>query len=280
MYDYLFCFRPSTICNMSCSYCYRHDNLLDTQPQSTFDIDSIIYHAKSLSNNLFNFCGYGETMIHPQFADIIIELSKVTKVNWITNGTLFTGNAFKKIINNANIDNIKDIVISVHISEIKNMEKYIIDYYDATDILNSVNIKYHTTTVVTDDNIDTIIQYKDFFPNLVVKIPFQRTIQNNTITYNKLSSNTIGKLVVNNLLFINDVNTIPPYTGKYCPNGSRIFEVHSNGDIYDCYYDANRIIIGNINIQIPITKLPNNRLCKCNSMHCIPALRDEYKLLN
>lgn len=60
MFDFSFAMRPSTICNMQCSYCYRKDYLVGNK-QSHYDIDSMLWHSFSHPNNLFNFCGLGES---------------------------------------------------------------------------------------------------------------------------------------------------------------------------------------------------------------------------
>lgn len=279
MFDYLFCLRPSVICNMHCSYCYRESNLHEHLNHKPFNIDSMIWHSNNYPNNMFNFCGYGETMMHPQFDDIIIELSKVTKVNWVTNGTMFTSSKFKNIIKNANLSNIYDIIVSVHLNEIYDMESYIINYYNAVDILHNNGIKIHATTIINDANIDTFIAYKDFFPSITVKLEWAEYTQGKKLIKSNVSNNTLSKLY-NNLIFPEqDQSYIYEYIGKYCTCGDKIFEVHYDGTIYDCYYDVDKQIIGNINIQSKIKEMQAPRLCKTHHPHCIPTLRNEFNLV-
>ena len=121
MFDYIFSIRPSTICNYTCSYCYRHD-YINVFKSSEFNVDSMIWHAQRHENSLFNFCGFGETTLHPQFTEMTSKLSHVTKINWITNGTKM--DVFFKHINLYNIKNIHDITISIHVDQIKNMTEY------------------------------------------------------------------------------------------------------------------------------------------------------------
>ena len=279
-YNYVFAVRPSTVCNFKCEYCYRVDDTSAHYKQCEFDIDSMIWHSGQLQSNIFNFCGYGETMLHPQFADMVIALSSVTNINWVTNGTLLNGSDFDRILSDANHKNIRDVIISIHFGQIRDFSEFYPMIKGAVYDLGQCGIITHLTTILTDSNVDEVLYFRRYFPNLVIKQAFPTYVQNGKMIYTSYSEDTKKKLdaagVSPGLDFF---GMQPPYIGKVCPNGSRVIEVMHDGKIYDCSYDTNRIQIGNINIKEQIMKLPYPRICKENCNKCIPVLRDGYSLL-
>lgn len=281
-FDYLFAVRPATICNFNCSYCYRQD-FLNGASQTKFNIDSMLWHSEQKQNNIFNFCGYGETMMHPQFADMIIQLSKITTVNWITNGTMFKHAGFKNILKLANHKNIMDVIISIHVDQITDPSAFSMDILSTQHELNIRGVRSHLTAIATNENINDIIMFKNYFYALIVKPPFDIYAQNGKIIKYTYTEDTLIKLKLNDITITKDwlhgdMYQIP-YTGKPCTNGSSIFEVMHDGSIYDCSFDENKIIIGNINTKEHIQELPKPRLCKSSCITCVPALRNAFGLV-
>lgn len=280
-FKYLFAVRPSVNCNYNCNYCYRHDDIHNAYTQSTFNIDSMLWHASNYENNLFNFCGYGETMMHPQFGDMIVKLSEVTSVNWITNGTMFNSKHFINILNNANHKNIMEVVVSIHADQIKDIINYNKLVRWSQGQLAMRGIRCHMTAILSNDNIDNIIEIKKYFPDMIIKHPFDVYINNGIIISYKYSDKSNEKMQLHNIQPIKDWmdNIQIPYIGNVCPNGVNIFEILHNGVIYDCSYDENRRVIGNINDKILINSLSNERICKSNCNACVPMLRNSYNLV-
>lgn len=280
MFDYIFTCRPSTVCNMNCSYCYRHDDVHTKYKTEKFDIDSMLWHSSQFKNNVFNFCGYGETMMHPQFSDMITELSQVTHVDWVTNGTVFGTKSFDRILTEAKLDNINAIVVSVHFGEIGNYEKYFSELEPHINVIRSAGIPVHLTSIATDKNIDEIIANRNLVINYGIKLKptFERYTFDSTVVDGTTSYNVMNKLRFNGLELSPDEDPVVqyPYIGKRCPNGYRIFEILHDGVIYDCSFDENRKIIGNINIQTPINQLTTDRICKTECTTCVPMLRGGY----
>lgn len=280
-FDYLFSLRPSTVCNYRCSYCFRHDEIELHDKKNEFDIDSMVWHSGQRPNNLFNFCGYGETMMHPQFSDMIIALTSVTHINWVTNGTMFESRAFERILSEANHKNITDVVVSLHFGQIRDFSEYFSSLRSAMFELRDCGIRTHMTTMLTDDNVDSVLYYRRYFDNLVIRHPFPRYTQNKVTVYHSYSDATMEKLKKANVVPVVEYDIIPaPYNGLKCLNGHRIFEVMHDGSIFDCSLDENRIKIGNINVKVAISALDGNRICKSSCSECDPMLMDGYHLLS
>lgn len=280
MFDYIFAVRPSTVCNMHCAYCYRHDAIEANYKSNKFDIDAMLWHSEHFPNNVFNFCGYGETMMHPQFGDIIVSLSQLTHVDWVTNGTCFDTKQFNHILSDANHSNINAIVISVHFGQISDEDIYFSNLERHISCIRQLGIPVHITAIATDDNINHIIRNKSIIEKfrIILKSTFDRYTLNKDIVTGGLSTRSINLLRLNRMRIIPDAHPVVkfPYIGKRCPNGYRIFEVMHDGNIYDCSFDENRVEIGNINIKHPITRLTTERTCKSNCTTCIPMLRGGY----
>lgn len=280
MFDYIFACRPSTICNMNCSYCYRHDDISDHHKTNEFDIDSMLWHSEQFPNNVFNFCGYGETMMHPQFAEIINSLTQVTHVNWVTNGTMLNKKVFDDIREHSNFNNITEITISVHFGHIPDYDKYFTAMNDALEFLLSKNVYINMTAVVTDDNVNEIVTHKHYVDRykILLKPEFEYYKLNGDVKYNPVSNKIRNAFRFNGLKLEQDAQPVVtyPYFGKRCPNGYRTFEVMHDGVIYDCSFDENRVEIGNINIKTPIKQLDSSRTCKTKCETCVPMLRGGY----
>lgn len=264
MFDYIFSIRPSTICNYTCSYCYRHD-YINVFKSSEFNVDSMIWHAQRHENSLFNFCGFGETTLHPQFTEMTSKLSHVTKINWITNGTKM--DVFFKHINLYNIKNIHDITISIHVDQIKNMTEYAQYIRTMHRLLLNEKIKHTFTIIVSKENVSLVKQFIKYFNEVVLINPYPFT-KNNTLIVPELSN-------IQEHYWQPNVSSLPVF-GKSCENGYRIFEVFHDGNIYDCWYDTKQLI-GNINITTEIQK--KQRICSSTCSMCPPMLKNEYNLL-
>lgn len=277
MFDYIFAFRPSTVCNMNCKYCLGVDSIAANRPFTTFDIDAIKWHSDQFPNNVFSFCGDGETMLHPQFADIIIELSKITKVTWITNGTQFNTTKFNRILTEANLDNIYGIVVSAHFGQ-TDMNTYLDNLDPIISKLQDLRIHLDITAVVSNDNIGDILSQTTNIQKYRIKL--QSVVdytKSGTIVNTTLTNRTRNLLRLNNLRMTNDANPVLTYPvkGKPCPNGSKIFEVLTNGSIVDCSYDTNQNVIGNINTKETI-KAIQHRLCNFDCSYCCDMVRGGY----
>lgn len=282
-FSYVFSVRPSTTCNMHCSYCYRADELAGNIEQFTFDVDAMCWHALERPGSLFNFCGYGETMLHPQFHEMVIALSQVAHVNWVTNGTVFRGKGFAAILERARHHQIHNVVISVHFEQLaKRIATFARDVLYAVDALSERRVQTHLTTIVTDDNIDAIVALKDQIPIPIgYKTTFPEYFQAGQTRTWGYSARTRQLLERHGIRPDQDFRYDPgPRLGKPCPNGTRIFEVMHDGVIYDCNYDPAKVPIGNINIASPIRALPSPRLCRVKCPECIPMVRDGFSLLH
>lgn len=279
-FSYLFSVRPAVVCNFSCDYCYRQDFMHEHQHR--FNIESMLWHAEQYPDNIFNFCGYGETMIHPQFSEMIIELSKVTTVNWVTNGTQFNSQ-FDSILKYAKHENIMDVFISVHAQQIKNISAYSIQLRRVRRELGMRGVKTHITTILTDSNVDAVLYTRRYLPDMIIKHPFDIYSVGGSVITHAYSEATTAKLNASNIVpgtdWIYGDQLHPPFIGKPCMNGSKIFEVMHDGLIYDCSFDSNRVVIGDINVKEPIRSLGCGRLCKSICETCIPTLRNSFGLV-
>ncbi len=282
-FSYVFSVRPSTSCNLHCSYCYRADELVADLAQRPFDVDAMVWHALQRPGSLFNFCGYGETMLHPQFHEMIIALSQVTYVNWVTNGTVFRGKGFDAILARARHHHIHSVVISLHFEQLaKRIDTFARDVRYAVQALSERRVQTHLTTIVTDDNIDAVIALKDRIGLPIgYKTTFPQFFQAGETRTWGYSARTTRLLEDHGIEPDQDFRHDPlPFLGKPCPNGARVFEVMHDGEIYDCAYDPARASIGNINVLSPIRALRAPRLCRVACPECIPMVRDGFSLLH
>lgn len=270
-FDYIFYIRPSMKCNFRCDYCTRDIHPLDPHNHD-FDISSILWHAQLHPNALFSFCGHGETMMHPQFADMIIEISKVSTVDFITNGTCF-GESFDKIMLNANLMNINSVGISYHADQVHDVAKYSTIIRNIRMKLGRCGIHTYITAIATDYNYKSLIYGSRYFSDLVVSYPTEEFIRDGNVVCYAVSDETKMMLMRAGIRPLSHIQPKESFIGTVCPNGSMIFEVGETGIIYDCSFDENRKIIGNINMKIEILKLPIDRICASTSRQCSECLR-------
>ena len=86
---------PITVCNLKCSYCYiAQQNLFNIPPQrlkySPTQIGEAFSRERLGGRCCFNICGGGETMLSPDFVDVVrVLLEQGHFVMVVTNGTVF-----------------------------------------------------------------------------------------------------------------------------------------------------------------------------------------------
>jgi hypothetical protein len=164
-------------------------------------------------------------MLHPQFDDIIIELSKYTHVEWITNGTMLDSSKMKRIITESNTKNIHQIIVSIHVTEID--KNQLLKIINQVTKLRIDGLTVHMNALVTKDTINHLIQYKNIFNHYGVKVQSPYPVQklNDAYVHHDDNSQIRNLCRLNNIkideFFVNRVSY--PYKGNICPHGRNIF---------------------------------------------------------
>lgn len=90
------------VCNRKCSFCPKSDESIapDTyQKSSVFMFEKLATELKEIGfNGAFALCGYGEPYLHKNIYDIINILSKVSRVEVVTNGDLIKPKVLQKSV--------------------------------------------------------------------------------------------------------------------------------------------------------------------------------------
>lgn len=163
------CYLPMTKCNMRCSYCYvtRHNNFNETFCDLSKCIQSAekAFSAERLGGIcLFNICAAGETLLHPDLAELArIILKNGHYLMLVTNGTL-TGKIKEYCDFEEELKERLFFKISLHYIELKRLNM-LERFCDNVELIKKNGISY--TIELTPD--DSYIPYIDEIKNFCMK---------------------------------------------------------------------------------------------------------------
>lgn len=160
---------PTSMCNLACSICFRHQWIDEKTGHMSFDIYKRIIESLKQFNSVEEvfFGGMGEPLFHPMIVDMIKLIPENIKVTLLTNGTLLT----KEMSNNLINAGLNEIWISMDGFEKECYEKIqigsrfhlIMDNIKSFNIIrNDKNISLGITFVVTTDNIEQLENINNF----------------------------------------------------------------------------------------------------------------------
>ena len=134
------------VCNRKCSFCPKSDENIapDTyQKSSVFMFEKLANELKEIGfNGAFALCGYGEPYLHKNIYDIIKILSKVSRVEVVTNGDLIKPKTLQKSVEAG----VSKILISMYDSQdqVEHFKKIIDDSgVSSGGILPITNLKFY-----------------------------------------------------------------------------------------------------------------------------------------
>jgi len=92
-------------CNLKCKFCFHYDNKIEKQNMDFELFKKIVNDFKEFPQKLkkLKFCGYGESLIHPQFVDMLKYAKESGIAEFIeltTNGVLLTPEYSELLVNN------------------------------------------------------------------------------------------------------------------------------------------------------------------------------------
>lgn len=169
--------RPSTICNMNCSFCSTDSGIFSKfhKTNSIVDKDYLtqwlkeVIKLKNEHNIEANIDSVGEPTTYPQLVELISDISKIPNISFIsmqTNGTLLTKDLVSKL-ENAGLNRIN---LSLHtLNKEKGKLLFCSDSYNLDKVLESIDniiktkIELCLTPVwmpnINDEDIEDIIKF-------------------------------------------------------------------------------------------------------------------------
>lgn len=270
------CYLPMTKCNMRCEYCYIYGHNNAQEPFC--DLSQMKQKAKQAFSLerlggvcLFNFCAAGETMLHPDLAEIVREILECGHFAMIvTNGTLT-----ERIKEYCSFDEEQKkrlfFKISFHYLELRRL-KLMDRFFDNIELVKNSGISYTVELTPDDSYIPYIDEIKEICNDKLgalchVTVPRDERVPGHPLM-TKLSReefrNTWKTFDSALFDFKESIFEVPRKEFCYAGKWSIVLNM-SSGDYYQCYIGN---YLGNIfkDVENPLNLLPigNN----CPEGHC------------
>lgn len=234
---------PSSICNFKCKFCMNHK--IKNPGIMSFDTyKKIINSLKEFENPVktIRLYGFGEPLLNKHFADMVKyakQSNKVLNVDTTTNGSLFTYDLSRKIIE-AGIDRINISINGLSSKQYKEFTGKDINFDQMVENLTFLYSIKKKTTIFIKINGDylTSVEKQKFF-NIFKPISDGCDIEHTAECWYDTEIENVNKEV--------GVYGQPLDNMKVCPYPLYSFTIHADGQAVICFLDWNKKIpIGNI----------------------------------
>lgn len=219
----------TNICNLSCSFCYKHDRFPQAMTRQEFN--HILDEITGYTNHVYLHV-QGEPFLHPDLVKFLDDCyDKDFKVHIVTNGTQL------KMMNKSFYDHpaLVQLSISLHSSQMVINDdnyttlKYLIDNIDALKISLFLRLWTHRESNLTNLLNSLIHPYTTNFDGKRIRIKRNLFLDLDEEfewpNLNQMNLSSIGT----------------------CHAGTKMIAILSNGDVSPCCLDANGLInLGNI----------------------------------
>ncbi len=242
---FIFDFLITQNCNYRCPYCSQskkfHKGKFDEATVET--INSILNFIDSTCEK-FDFeitVSGGEPLVHPQFFNFLEELKKRNVSVSVVSNFSFEIEKYKKIKDILG-NNLKELLVSLHLSQVKNLNEFLIKVENFNNYKGSTN--FLVASVLTNENVEELKKVNSFLFERNIKFELQHLrIKNNFVEYNSAAKEFISKF---------PITAIKEKSGTYsnvCLAGCNFMIVYQNGECYRCYSSRfNKVhSLGNIN---------------------------------
>lgn len=269
------CSVPVYTCNFRCMYCYlgQHPHPYEGGIKPFFSSNEDIASKLSVSNLggkcYFNFCGSGETLMHPQIVDLVIRLiNDGHYCDIITNGTLTK--KFDELLERITEENKTHLIIkfSFHYLELKN--KRLLDrFVENVNKIKNAGVSYSVEVTPHDELIPYIDEIKTFSFEKFGAWP-QFTVARNEATKDiELLTNLTREeyyntwSTFNSKMFDFKFSIFNKPRCEFCYAGKWSFQLNfETGDYYQCY---NGDLLGNLKHHNHVRL---RAIGKCREPHC------------
>ena len=242
---FIFDFLITQNCNYRCFYCSQskkfHKGEFEEAKEET--INSILNFIDE-NNKKFDFeitVSGGEPLTHPRFFDFLIELKKRNVSVSIVSNFSFNVEEYKKIKDILG-ENFKELLVSLHLTQIKKLDEFIEKAKDFNCYKGDTN--FLVASVLADENVDILKKVSDELSKNSIKFELQHLrIKNKFVEYSKKAKEFISNF---------PIAKIKEKSGTYskmCLAGCNFMIIYQNGECYRCYSSRYNKIhsLGNIN---------------------------------
>jgi len=215
-------------CNYNCPYCCQSKS--ESKHCSDDIIDAVYNYLPAIEGGwLIKLIG-GEPFIHPRFFEICKNIIKNGHELCTTTNFSCSMDKLEQLIEICG-DNLNYITASLHVSQIKSVEKFIKKAIIFNSIKNS-KTEFTVTSVVTEQNFDTLKEIENRLRNEGVKFNFQILKDGKHYTeYPLYIENYISDKLISNAKILRN----KCYFGTICYTGKLFFKIDIKGNVTRCY---------------------------------------------
>ena len=248
-------------CNYRCPYCSQSKGYSkDFEEADDSVISAFLKFIATIPSDFEITISGGEPLMHKKFFYLIEEIARLGfKVSIVSNFS-FPINEYKKIKDILG-DNLSELLVSMHLSQIKNLDEFLNKALEFN--LYKGNTNFKIASVLSDENCGELKKVADFIEKNNINFELQHMrIKNSFVKYEKEAEEFIKKYPISKIKEVS--NTY----GKKCSAGRNFLVIYQNGECYRCYSSRfNKIhSMGNIKKGIKLFKsdLPClNKKCTC-----------------
>jgi MoaA/NifB/PqqE/SkfB family radical SAM enzyme len=183
----------------------------------------------------------GEPTIHPGFFDICSAITSAGHKMCMTTNFSPALARFEKLINICG-DRLEYITASMHLGQLKNLEDFIEKAHAFNSIKNS-STDFTVTTVMSEDNFETMKKIEDQFKEKGVPFKFQiMKIGGKFVDYPDEIETHISRKLIENTRELRGKNLF----GTLCRTGELFFKINVDGEAVRCYSDQPYFFLGNV----------------------------------
>ena len=270
---------PVYSCNFRCQYCYlsHHDEAYKGKTnrfgKSISKIVDVFDPEKVGGFCYFNFCGFGETLLHPDVVDLVAALlDKGHYADIITNGTI--SKQLSRLIYELNDSQKEHLLVKFSFHYLQLKEKGLLEEFcNNINLIKQSGISISIEITPHDELIPYIPEIIAFSKKRFSALPHITVARNESTKQiellSKYSKEELSKIwgePFNSKMFDFKLSVFGEKRAEFCYAGLWSIQLDpGSGDYWQCYV-GNKL--GNVFNQNKLRLIP---ICKCREPHCFNA---------
>jgi MoaA/NifB/PqqE/SkfB family radical SAM enzyme len=225
-------------CNFKCEYCYQVDEkgMRSGEMLSESNVDNLLLFIDRLGLKFQVTLAGGEPFVYPYLEKLAKGLAERRCYIMIITNFSAPNEKIEHFLDACG-NYLKEFNISIHLSQWRELQDFIVKLTDFKDIIKRKKIDVHIgcTCVVTDENFIMVKKLCNTMKNDLPGVPLKlHRVYYNGI-YHTYTKEVESFLTKNNIDIPKEQIETINFRGLPCWAGSRFFYVESDGTVYRCY---------------------------------------------
>lgn len=248
-------------CNYKCPYCSQSKGYYkDFEEADDETIEAFLKFITKLPRDFEITISGGEPLTHKKFFYLIEKIKELGFRVSIVSNFSYSIETYKKIKDILG-DNLSELFVSLHLSQIKDLYKFLLKAFKFNYYKKSS--KFTVGAVLTNENLEKLKFCTKYFKDNNIDFELQHMrIKNSFVEYDKEAQEFIEGFP------ISKIRKNSKTYGKTCLAGMNFLVVYQDGEVYRCYSSRfNKVhSLGNIKNGVKMYDMPLpclNKNCTC-----------------